>query len=85
MYTFASKVASDIKKNANGLPHVCCEKHKLFNYKNYQYPSYDKVNSEFQQNDPDYISMSRSNTFSHYVDRPRMFSPISVKSKTFTK
>ena len=82
MYTFTSKVASDIKKNASGLPYVCYDKYKLPNYKNYQFPSIDKVNSEFQ--DPDYVSMSKSNTFS-YVDRPRMFSPITVKSKTFTK
>ena len=85
MYAFATKIVSGIRKDANGLPHVCCEKHKSISYKNYQYPSYEKANSKFQQNDPDYMSMSRSNTFSHYTDRPRMFSPISVKNKTFTK
>ena len=68
MYTFASKVVSDIKKDINGLPHVCCEKNKLFSYKDHQYPSYVKTNSEFQHNDPDYMSMSRRSTFSHYVD-----------------
>ena len=86
MYAFATKIFSDIRKDANGMPHLCCEKeHKTNSYKNYQYPLYDKPDSQFQQNDPDYISMRRSNTFSYYTDRPSLFNPISFKNKTFTK
>ena len=83
MHTFTSKVASDIKKNSSEMPHVCCDKYKLSKYRNYQFSSYDRLKPEFQQNDPNYVDMNRSKTFS-YSDRPRIFSPLSVKSETFT-
>ena len=86
MYAFTTKIVSGIRKVANVMPHSCCEKeHKTNSYKNDQYPSYEKPNSQFQQNDPDYISMRRSNTFSYYTDRPSLFNPISFKNKKFTK
>ena len=84
MYTFTSKVASDIKKNSSEMPHVCCDKYKLSKYRNYQFSSYDRLKPEFQQNDSIYMDMNKSKTFSYAV-RPRIFSPLSVKSETFTK
>ena len=83
MHTYTSKVASAIKKTSSDKPHVCCNEYKLPKYRNYHFSSYDRFKPEFQQSEPNYVDMNRSKTFS-YSDRPRIFTPLSVKSETFT-
>ena len=84
MHTYTSKVAAIINETLSARSQVCCNEYKLPKYRNYQFPSYERFKPDPQQSESSYVDMNRSKTFS-YSDRPRFFTPTSVKSETLTR
>ena len=84
MHIYTTKMAATINETLSNKSQVCCNGHKPPKHRDYQFPSYERFRPDLQQDEPSYVDMNRSKTFSH-SDRPRFFMPTSIKSEPLTR
>ena len=78
MHTYTTKMAATINETLSNKSQVCCNGYKPPKHRDYQFPSFERFKLDLQQDEPGYVDMGRSKTFSH-SDRPRFFMPPTIK------
>ena len=84
MHTYTVKIAATVEEALSNKSQVCCSEYKPPKLNAYQFPSFERFKLDIQQDEPGYVEMGRSKTFSH-IDRPRLFMPPTIKKEPLTR
>ena len=84
MHIYTTKMAATIHETLSSKSQVCCNEYNPPRHRDYHFPTFERFNPDLKQEEPSYVDMDRSKTFSHST-RPRFFIPTGLKSESLTR